>query len=363
MPVSVADLTAAVARRLDGRIAGGTPLGPLVAELLDELAPEVDAAGRRSLATRTMAEITGLGPLQPLLDDPTVTDIMVNGPAGTWVERAGSLERVEPPLDAPTIRRIIDRAIAPLGLRIDRASPAVDARLPGGSRLHAVLPPIAVDGPYVTIRRHVVRVLTVEDMADADAARTLRRAVTDRRTILVCGATGAGKTTLLNALGGAVPPDERVVTIEDAAELALPGPHVVRLEARPPAADGAGGVSVRDLVRQSLRMRPDRFVIGEVRGPEALDMLGALLTGHRGSMATVHATSAADALLRLETLALSAGTGLPLGALHRQLCAALDLVVTVARDGARRRVVELCTVADDGTGRPLAVPTAAAGRS
>ncbi len=201
-----------------------------------------------------------------------------------------------------------------------------------------------------------MRAVTPEDMADPPVAAALRAAVQARRTILVCGATGAGKTTLLNALGGAIPSGERVLTIEDAAELALPGPHVVRLEARPPGADGAGAVTLRDLVRHALRMRPDRFVVGEVRGPEAIDMLGALLTGHRGSMATLHATSAADALLRLETLAMTAGTGIPLEALHRQIAAAIDVVVTVARDGARRRVVELCGVMADERGRPVPAP-------
>jgi pilus assembly protein CpaF len=315
-----------------------------VSATFDEYEPGVDRQLRSELIAATVAELDGLGPLQHLVDDPTVSDVMVNGAGLVFVERNATMEQVHIDLDSAAIRRIIDRVIGPLGLRIDRASPGVDARLPGGARLHALLPPVAVDGPYVTIRRPTIRRLSINAFADEATVGYLTDAVQARRTILVTGATGAGKTTLLNALASALPTCERIITIEDAAELALLHPHVVRLEARPPGADGLGAVTIRDLVRHALRMRPDRFVIGEVRGPEALDMIQALLTGHAGSMATLHANSAADGLLRLETMAMSAGLGMPLLALQRQIAAAVDTIIHVARVGTDRLITEICEV-------------------
>jgi pilus assembly protein CpaF len=269
---------------------------------------------------------------------------MLNGPGRAYVEREGRVEPVALRLDAERIVRIVERVVAPLGLRLDRASPMVDARLPDGSRLHAVIPPLAVDGPYVTIRRFTARALPLEAFGLHDAvAAFLRWCVDAGWNVLVAGGTSAGKTTLLNALSAAIPRRERIVTIEETAELRLAQPHIVRLEARPPNAEGAGGVSVRDLVRTALRMRPDRLVVGEVRGGEALDMLQALNTGHDGSMSTIHANGAADALSRLETLVLLADAGLPLAAVRAQAVASVDAVVFVARRPNGTRRVEAVT--------------------
>src|SRR3954471_3499826 len=306
-------------------------------------------------------EVAGLGPLEPLLADPTVTEVMVNGPEHAYVERRGRLESVALGLDAAAIVHLVERVVAPLGLRLDRASPMVDARLPDGSRLHAVIPPLAVDGPCVTIRRFRARAVELADFGvDGLAARFLQRAVHAGWNVLVAGATSAGKTTLLNTLSQAIPHTERVVTIEETAELRLAQPHLVRLEARPANAEGIGAVAVRELVRAALRMRPDRLVVGEVRGGEALDMLQALNTGHDGSMSTIHANGPADALTRLETLVLLAGSGLPLpagrGHMTAQMTSSIDAVVFVARgrNGARR--VESIAEVDGCTGsgvRPL----------
>jgi pilus assembly protein CpaF len=285
-------------------------------------------------------------PLEPLLADPTVTEVMVNGPGRAYVERAGRLEPVALDLDAAAIVHLVERVVAPLGLRLDRSSPMVDARLADGSRLHAVIPPLAVDGPCVTIRRFGARAVALEEFGvHGDAARFLRWTVAAGWNLLVAGATSAGKTTLLNALSQAIPQAERVVTIEETAELRLAQPHVVRLEARPPNAEGAGGVTVRALVRAALRMRPDRLVVGEVRAGEALDMLQALNTGHDGSMSTIHANGPVDALARLETLVLLADSGLPLAAVRAQMVACLDAVVFVARGrGGERRVEAIAEV-------------------
>ena len=281
--------------------------------------------------------------------DAEVTEVMVNGPGRAYVERHGRLEPVALDLDAAAIVRLVERVVAPLGLRLDRASPMVDARLADGSRLHAVIPPLAVDGPCVTIRRFGARAVPLQAFGLDDAARAfLSWAVAAGWNVLVAGGTSAGKTTLLNALSGSIGADERIVTIEETAELRLAQPHVVRLETRPPNAEGAGEVTVRALVRAALRMRPDRLVVGEVRGGEALDMLQALNTGHEGSMSTIHANSAADALARLETLALLADSGLPLGALRTQLASSIDAVVHVARrPGGVRRVEGIAEVVED----------------
>jgi pilus assembly protein CpaF len=319
-----------------------------VARLAREEAPLLGAAPLRRLVSEVMADVSGLGPLEPLLADPDVTEVMVNGPGRLWVERAGRLERVDVDLDAPAIYHLIEKVVAPLGLRVDRSSPLVDARLPDGSRVNAVVPPLAVDGPCLTVRRFCTRALPLPAFCPPSVAELLTWAVSARLNVLVSGGTGAGKTTLLNTLASAIPEGERVVTVEDAAELRLPRTHVVRLEARPPNAEGAGQVRVRELVRNALRMRPDRIVVGEVRGPEALDMLQAMNTGHEGSLSTCHANSPADALRRIETMVLMGDVALPLEAVREQAASALDLVVQVARgQGGDRRVVEVAEVQPD----------------
>ena len=315
-----------------------------VAELLRDEEPLLSAARHELLVAELTDEVAGLGPLEPLLADPEVTEVMVNGPERAYVERAGRLEPVSLALDARDIVRLVERVVAPLGLRLDRSSPMVDARLPDGSRLHAVIPPLAIDGPCVTIRRFGTRAVPLEAFGlDATSTGFLRWAVEAGWNVLVSGGTSAGKTTLLNALSRAIPAGERIVTIEETAELRLAQPHVVRLEARPPNAEGAGAVSVRDLVRTALRMRPDRLVVGEVRGGEALDMLQALNTGHDGSLSTVHANSALDALARLETLVLLADIGLPIAAIRAQLVSALDAIVHVVRHRGGARRIEAIT--------------------
>ena len=233
--------------------------------------------------------------IEPFLRDPSVSEIMVNGPGPVWIERRGRLETTNTILDTETIELLIEQTVAPLGRRIDRSSPMVDARLPDGSRLNAVVPPVAVDGPYVTIRRFSVRPVPLEEFAPPGVVAALRWAVGARCNLVVSGGAGAGKTTLLNALAASIPQGERVVTVEDAAELALGSDHVVRLEARPVDADGVAPVTIRQLVRNALRMRPDRIIVGEVRGAETLDMLQAMNTGHEGSLSTCHANSPADA--------------------------------------------------------------------
>ncbi len=319
-----------------------------LAELLRDEEPLLPAARFDRLLGELTDEVAGLGPLEPLLADPTITEVMLNGPGRAYVERAGRLEPVALPLDGAGIVRLVERVIAPLGLRLDRSSPMVDARLPDGSRLHAVIPPLALDGPCVTIRRFGARAVPLDAFGvGPDAARFLEWVVLAGWNVVVAGGTSAGKTTLLNALSAAIPADERVVTIEETAELRLEQPHVVRLEARAANAEGAGGVSVRELVRTALRMRPDRVVVGEVRGGEALDMLQALNTGHEGSLSTVHANGATEALVRLETLVLLAGVGLPLAAVRTQVVSAIDAVVHVARRAGVRRIESIAELALD----------------
>src|SRR5690349_4398286 len=312
-----------------------------LAELLHDEAPLVPHADAARLLDELVVEVDGLGPLEPLLADPDVTEIMVNGPGRAYVERRGQIEPVALALDADDIVRLAQRIVAPLGLRLDRSAPIADARLADGSRLHAVLPPLAPDGPCVTIRRFAPRPLTLADFGvRAAAAEFLAACVHGGWNVLVAGATSAGKTTLLNVLSGAIDARERIVTIEETAELRLVQSHVVRLEGRPANSEGVGAVTVRSLVRASLRMRPDRLVVGEVRGAEALDMLQALNTGHDGSLCTVHANSALDALARLETLALFADVGLPPVAVRAHVVAALDAVVFVARGASGQRRVD-----------------------
>ena len=306
------------------------------------------------------ARAIGLGPLDPLLHEPGITEVMVNGRGPVWVERNGRLEATDLHLAPAQVELLVERIVGPLGLRADRSAPVADARLPDGSRVNVIMPPLAVDGPCITIRRFGARAVPLEALCPAGVAELLTWAVRSRANILVSGGTGAGKTTLLNALGAVLAPEERLVTVEDTAELRLPGDHVVRLEARPATAEGIGAVSIRHLVRNALRMRPDRIVVGEVRGSEAVDMLWAMNTGHEGSLSTCHANSPVDALRRLELMVLAAELGLPLDAVRDQLAAALDLIVHVARlqDG-RRGVVGVAEVTDppsEGRVRSLADP-------
>jgi pilus assembly protein CpaF len=303
-------------------------------------APLLPGPALEEAVDRMAARVRGLGPLDDLLEDSTVTEIMVNGGGSVWVERGGELERADVQLDEDDVLQTIERVLAPLGRHVDRLQPIVDARLPDGSRVHAVVRPLAVDGPNLTIRRFAARRIALESMCPPPVVSLLRRAVTARCNLLVSGGASAGKTTLLNALAAVVPDGERVVTVEDAAELRLPGSHVVRLESRPPNAEGVGEVRVRDLVRSALRMRPDRIIVGEVRGGEALDMLQAMNTGHDGSLSTCHANSPDDALRRVETLVLMGDVEMPLLAVREQVVSAIDVVVQMARrsDGTRHVV-------------------------
>jgi pilus assembly protein CpaF len=314
--------------------------------LVEREAGMLDPADRAALCERVLRLATGLGPLEPLLADDAVDEVMVNGPGSVYVERLGRIERADVHFAGEAdLMHAIERILAPLGRRVDEASPLCDARLPDGSRVNVVIPPLALSGPCLTIRRFRRHGFSLGDLVEngtlpGELASFLERCVRARASILVCGGTGSGKTTTLGALSGALPEVERIVTIEDAAELKLRQPHVVRLEARPPNLEGRGEVTIRQLVRNALRMRPDRIVVGEVRGPEALDMLMALNTGHEGSLTTVHANSPPDALRRVETLALMAGVGLPHAAVREQLASALQLVVHQGRDADGRRRVE-----------------------
>jgi pilus assembly protein CpaF len=331
---------------LDGRDVG---------ELALARDPLLDDRTVRSVVARVRSRVEGFDALDPLLADPGIDEVMVNGRGDVWIERAGRLECTNLVLEPTTTYALLERIVAPLGLRIDRTSPYVDARLPDGSRVNGVIPPLAIDGPCLTIRRFGARRPSLEDVASSGVARLLVWAVRSRMNIVVSGGAGAGKTTLLNSVAAAIPETERVVTIEDAAELRLPGRHVIRLEARPANAEGAGEVRVRDLVRNSLRMRPDRIVVGEVRSGEAIDMLQAMNTGHDGSLSTCHANSPADAVRRLETLVLMGDVALPLAAVREQVRSAIDLIVHVARrpDGSRRVMAVAEPVADGPTGDPV----------
>jgi len=317
-----------------------------IRELVDREAGLLDAGARERLATRIAERSFGLGPLEPLLGDPTVDEVMVNGPGQVWVEREGRIEATAACFaDESELRHAIERILAPLGRRVDEAEPLCDARLPDGSRVNVVVAPLALDGSVLTIRRFRPRGFGPDDLVAngtwvAPLHDLLRSAVRARCNVLISGGTGSGKTTTLNALTEYIEAHERIVTVADAAELRLRHPHVVRLEARPASLEGRGEVTVRRLVRNALRMRPDRIVVGEVRGAEALDMLSAMSSGHDGSLSTVHAGSPEEALRRVETLALMAGIGLPHEAVREQVASALDLVVHQARmhDGSRRVV-------------------------
>ncbi len=304
----------------------------------------MSAADRAQLTAAIVDDILGYGPLEPLLDDESVTEVMCNGHRQVYIERSGRLELTDITfLDEGHLRRVIEKIVGEVGRRIDEAQPYVDARLPDGSRVNAVIPPVTIDGPTLTIRKFSAEAFTGADLVSYGtwtnaASEFLAAAVQGRTNILVSGGTGAGKTTTLNVLSNFIPTTERIVTIEDAAELRLGQPHVVRMEYRPPNIEGRGEIAIRDLVRNALRMRPDRIVVGEVRGGEALDMLQAMNTGHDGSISTVHANSPRDAIARLETMVLMAGVDLPVRAIREQIAAGIQFIVHQSRmkDGSRR---------------------------
>src|SRR5919106_2104923 len=332
------ELEARVHRRVLATATDGPLDDPALADLVRREAPLLAAEQVAGVVSRVRARIGGLGPIEPLLADPQVSDVLVNGPGPVWIERSGRLERTALQLDRSAIDLLVERVVAPLGLRADRTTPVVDARLPDGSRVHVVLPPLAVDGPAVTIRRFRAAAIPLGDFCPPAVADLLVAAVDAGLNMVVCGGTGAGKTTLLNAMCGHMAFGERVVTVEDTAELRLPGDHVVRLETRPATPDGLAAVEVRELVRAALRMRPDRIVVGEVRGAEALDMLQAMNTGHDGSLSTVHANTPRDALARIETMIAMGAVNLPERAMRQQITSAIQLVVQQTRlsDGTRK---------------------------
>ena len=305
------------------------------------------------LVNEVSDEVVGLGVIERLLRDPEITEVMVNGPYDIFVERKGRIEKVESGLfeGEEAVLHLIERIVGPLGLRVDESSPYVDARLPDGSRFHAILPPLSLCGPAVTVRKFGLTPLGPEELlrlgtVSEEMLEVLGRAVRDRANILISGGAASGKTTFLGALASFIPPSERIITIEDAAELRLSQPNVVRLEARPPNVEGQGAVTVRTLVRNALRMRPDRIIVGEVRGGETLDMLQAMNTGHEGSMSTAHANSPLDLLARLETMALMSDVDLPVDHVREQVASTIDLLVHTSRLSDGRRVVSRISSVD-----------------
>lgn len=316
----------------------------IINDILYESKRNLSFSDKQKVAGYVMDEIFGYGPITSLINDGTITEIMVNGPDDVFVERRGKIVRVENSFrDNTHIMHTIDKIISPLGRRVDESSPMVDGRLPDGSRVNIIIPPLSVKGPTITIRKFAVDPYTLEDLItfgtlNQDMAKLLKASVRGRINVLVAGGTGSGKTTLLNVISGFIPQTERIVTIEDAAELQLQQDHVVTLESRPPNIEGKGQVAIRELVINSLRMRPDRIIVGEVRGGEALDMLQAMNTGHDGSITTIHANSPRDSLARLETMVMMSGMELPSKAIREQVSSAIELVVYVARytDGSRK---------------------------
>ncbi len=312
--------------------------------LINEEAAPLSVIQRRHVVRQIEDEVMGLGPLEPLLADPSVSDILVNGPNNIYVERSGKLQRTAVRFnDDAHLLNIIDRIVSKVGRRIDESTPMVDARLKDGSRVNAIIPPLAIDGPVLSIRRFRKDALNIDDLVRYGSLNPalvglLRAIVMARLNVMISGGTGSGKTTLLNAMSAFIPERERIVTIEDSAELQLQQPHVVRLETRQVNVEGRGQITQRDLVRNSLRMRPDRIVVGEVRGAEALDMLQAMNTGHDGSLTTIHANSSRDALSRVETMVAMTGITFPLSALRNQIASAIDVIIHMERqeDGCRR---------------------------
>jgi len=321
-----------------------TQVREVVESLLSEDGDIGPGVNRDQLTLEILNETFGLGPLEPLLNDPTISDILVNTHKQVYVERFGKLDLTKTVFKDDThLLNIIDRIVSRIGRRVDESSPMVDARLGDGSRVNAIIPPLAIDGPILSIRKFGIRKITMEDLLELDTlipsmSRMVEAAVRARLNILISGGTGSGKTTFLNILSGNIPSSERIVTVEDAAELQLQQGHVVRLETRPPNLEGKGIVVQRDLIRNALRMRPDRIIVGEVRGEEALDMLQAMNTGHDGSLTTLHANSTRDALRRLETMILMAGSNLADKAMREQISSALQIIIQIARlsDGSRK---------------------------
>jgi pilus assembly protein CpaF len=315
-----------------------------ITEILTEDGRLLTEADRARLIEEIRNELLGLGPLEPLLWDDAVSDILVNGPNQVYVERGGKLYQTDVRFnDDQHLMLIIDRIVSQVGRRVDEASPMVDARLPDGSRINAIIPPLALDGPSLSIRRFGKRRFQIEDLVEKgtlnqDAVEFLRAIVCARLNLLVCGGTGSGKTTMLNCLSAFVPNDERIVTIEDSAELMLQQPHIVRLETRPANVEGKGEITQRELLKNCLRMRPDRIIVGEVRGAEVLDMLQAMSTGHDGSICTIHSNTSRDSLQRLEMMMLLAGASIPQKAMRQQISSAINMVVHVSRmsDGTRK---------------------------
>jgi pilus assembly protein CpaF len=323
----------------------------VVERLCDTENPLLNRMERERLIDEVLDETFGFGPLEVLLKDPTISDILVNGPHKIYVERRGKLEKTDVKFrDNEHLLQIIDRIVSKVGRRVDETSPMVDARLPDGSRVNAIIPPLALDGPSMSIRRFGANPLKLEDLLNYKAftpemAMLMEACIKARLNILISGGTGCGKTTLLNTLSSFIPGDERIVTIEDAAELQLQQDHVVRLETRPPNIEGKGMITTRDLVRNALRMRPERIIIGECRGAESLDMLQAMNTGHSGSMTTLHANSTRDAQARLETMIMMAGMELPMKAMRQQISSAVDLIIQANRlQGGPRKVTSLTEV-------------------
>jgi pilus assembly protein CpaF len=337
-----------VVEDLGSRLATIDDLDDEVTKALDKAIAKsgarITADERARLVTEVGSDILGYGPLDPLLRDPSIDEIMCNAYNDIYVERSGRIEHTDATfVDEAHFRQVIERIVSGVGRRVDEGSPMVDARLPDGSRVNAILPPLSVRGPVMTIRKFAERPFTIADLVanktvTMDAGVFLEACVRGRLNVLISGGTGSGKTTMLNVVGGFIPDTERVITIEDAAELQMPQAHVITLESRPANVEGRGLVSIRDLVRNALRMRPDRIIVGEVRGAEALDMLQAMNTGHEGSLTTVHANSPRDVVSRLETMVLMAGFDLPVRAIREQIASAVDLIVHTERlsDGSRR---------------------------
>jgi pilus assembly protein CpaF len=328
-----------------------TQIGEIATRILTDASATLSLEQRRRVIRTIEDEVMGLGPLEPLLADPTVSDILVNGPKSVYVERKGRLHQTDVTFqDDNHLMNIIDRIVSAVGRRVDESSPMVDARLADGSRVNAIIPPLALDGPMLSIRRFAVERLGMDNMIDLgtvteEAAKVLEAIVKGRLNVIVSGGTGAGKTTMLNILSSFIPEDQRIVTIEDSAELQLQQPHVVRLETRPPNIENKGEITQRDLVRNSLRMRPERIVLGEVRGGEALDMLQAMNTGHDGSLTTVHANTPRDALGRIETMVSMTGISFPQQALRAQVSSAIDIVIQIERqEDGRRRLVSISEI-------------------
>ena len=343
--LEIADLTVLAALE---KSKARTQIRELTQRLFTEQGAPLALPQRQLLARRIEDEVLGLGPLEPLLSDPTISDILVNGAKSVFVERRGKLEPTTITFHNDAhLMNIIDRIVSAVGRRVDESSPMVDARLADGSRVNAIIPPLAIDGPMLSIRRFAVERLGIADLLKfgtltQPVADVLRAIVIGRLNVVISGGTGAGKTTMLNVMSGFIPATERIVTIEDSAELQLQQPHVVRLETRPPNIEGKGEVPQRELLRNSLRMRPDRIVVGEVRGGEALDMLQAMNTGHDGSLTTVHANTPRDALGRIETMVSMTGIAFPIRALRAQISSAINIVIQVQRgDDGRRRVTSV----------------------